>query len=519
MIFWNAGSSETTRGLDILGIRILDQNLELDWVGGLTTVSPRARYFSLIPWLLGAFSLETGAGATEGWRFDRNNFLAALKRMEFVVLAASQLQGANLADDTTGILNSMNYREILNAFNQEARFEGEFAKGGTSLNIYSSPARSFGLIANDPEDVFPFRVVGLGKEIHDCRESALRNSPLRQYVLQGGLVTRQMVEEEGHWFSVNGLHHASCSAERELLERAFFIPSLHGQTAEGYANFRSTVLWVLQSCFDQPNHADGLLVRNFQAILTDERNEHQAVRWAWQEYELRRRIHYAQELLLTGLVDLLESNGPMPLTGAIHKLTEDSAIPSTLIRTLGVNQFRWTLSIEDFYSTFDSDKWWRIPLPPRQVGLLSPGDKAIFAIALMVVSHRQASHRRTEAGQCLQGSLPDWCVCQIFDQIFIERGHSLVSLLRFVLEHMVIQPHLVTTLRKMGEGQKCSLRLYVEEGLLCPTGIRIEAGYSITRLTSLLSVLADIGFLRHHQNGYETSDRGWRFLREFGALR
>jgi len=84
---------------------------------------------------------------------------------------------------------------------------------------------------------------------------------------------------------------------------------------------------------------------------------------------------------------------------------------------------------------------------------------------------------------------------------------------------MVIQPHLATTLRKMGEGQKCSLRLYVEEGLLCPTGIQIEAGYSITRLTSLLSVLADIGFLRHQQGGHETSDRGLKFLREFGALR
>jgi len=439
--------------------------------------------------------------------------------MEFVVLAASQLQGANLADDTTGILNSMNYREILNAFNQEARFEGEFAKGGTSLNIYSSPARSFGLIADDPEDVFPFRVVGLGKEIHDCRESALRNSPLRQYVLRGGLLTRQMIEEDGRWFSVNGLHNASCSAERELLERAFFIPSLHGQTAEGYANFRSTVLWVLQSCSDQPNHADGLLVQNYQAVLTDERNEHQAVRWAWQEYELRRRIHYAQELLLTGLVEILDYNGPMPLAGAIYKLTEDSGIPSTLRKALGVTQFQWALSVEDFDSTIDSDKWWRIPMPTRQVGLLSPGDKAIFATALMVVSHRQASHRRTEARQCLQDSLPDWCVYQLFDQISNRRGQSLASLLHFVLERMVIQPHLATTLRKMGEGQKCSLRLYVEEGLLCPTGIQIEAGYSITRLTSLLSVLADIGFLRHQQGGHETSDRGLKFLREFGALR
>lgn len=46
---WNDRYRALIAGLDILGVRQLDQSLEVQLVGGLTTVAPRARYMSLWP--------------------------------------------------------------------------------------------------------------------------------------------------------------------------------------------------------------------------------------------------------------------------------------------------------------------------------------------------------------------------------------------------------------------------------------------------------------------------------------
>jgi hypothetical protein len=78
----------------------------------------------------------------------------------------------------------------------------------------------------------------------------------------------------------------------------------------------------------------------------------------------------------------------------------------------------------------------------------------------------------------------------------------------------VIAPHLATTLRKMGQGQKCSLRFYPDGLLLRPTGTGARAGYSGDRLSNVLMMLSDLAFFKSEKNNFSLSDSGREMLNE-----
>jgi len=62
-----------------------------------------------------------------------------------------------------------------------------------------------------------------------------------------------------------------------------------------------------------------------------------------------------------------------------------------------------------------------------------------------------------------------------------------------IIKYCVVEPHLKTTLRKMGQDQQCSLRFFPEGQKLIPTGIETIAGKSGSRLNNTMRMMSDIG--------------------------
>ena len=88
-VVWGDELGDETQGQDVLGVRGLDQSLESALVNGITTISLRGRYLTILPWLIGEFfSREVEQGTTE-FSIDRlRHFIA---RVEYLTLASTQL--------------------------------------------------------------------------------------------------------------------------------------------------------------------------------------------------------------------------------------------------------------------------------------------------------------------------------------------------------------------------------------------------------------------------------------------
>ena len=216
-----------------------------------------------------------------------------------------------------------------------------------------------------------------------------------------------------------------------------------------------------------------------------------AIEDAWAECEWRRRLHFAVELLLSSVADTVRSLGAATLGEVIEEwlsTAPDSALIAPRLKAL------WPEAALAINRT-SRDAVLSIPedllleaAPPRDLAALPPGARALAAFALAACLTRQSAPLRSE------GIFRDFeatgertleCIEKAGDGPFGDTLRNLAG--------VAAGSHLSNTLRKMGGGQRCSLRFFPEGSRLLALDTPTGAGRSGSRLWNVVGVLRDAG--------------------------
>jgi hypothetical protein len=511
-LFWNAGEKEVIKGLDILGFRKVDQDLEKGWVSGITTISQRARYLSILPWLLMEYyrlcGLESGTARTPVWE----EFHAIQRRLELVVIAATRITDKRLGRKTGGLLGSELFDEEMTALDGGAAVDLKLDRGGATFGTYVVPCRTVGLIGHESVDgewEAP-KITPRGRRMHELRSRALGGSSIIGRILEGGAVDAAGIEADASQFSAGALDLADSEDERGLLESVLLEPE-DGQDEATYRRFLTTIRFALTSV-QAGNATSPAAIAARYAHVTGPGVKPSESALTWAAYEMHRRVHFSLELLLGALTKAIGEVDGATVDAVVSTWSEDEELPPAIADVFAPGfHAGWDAPFSSFSDALREDAFLDGPIERGVPNRLAARDRAIYALTLLTATWRRSRGMFTLEGFPRSGSGAE----RIFPMLAASANLRLREFVVALIDRGVVEPHLNTTLRKMGQGLKCSLRFFPDGRVLRPTGRQVAAGFSGDRLGNVMGIMTDLGMIDHDAGGLE--DRGRQLLDRLGG--
>lgn len=490
--FWNKGEEEIIKGLDILGLRSVDQHIETQLLASITTISIRARYLSLIPWLIGEyFDFYKDKEKLDSEEF-RHMLMQVFDRLELVIiLSTTHEKDKNPKVISTGIIGVEVHEEITKEFNDKHEIDISILKDkalkvqyiNPTYGTYYNPCRGFGLLDYSPN--LPVALPPNGIALYKARKKVIkRDSGILKWLLHGGHLTKEMIVEESEHFSID--HINSIPEEMKLLQEAFLVPFEEDfdEVVESYNKFNSTLLWALEQMDDEKRPED-LIDDNYNYCVQKGSIKLKNIELNWFEFELRRRVHFTLELLLKALAHTLDELNGTTADKVINFWMEDIQFSNNLVNGIGHYQAK----MDDYKQTIESDVIFS-DMPENS------SEQVLYAISILEVCRKESKMLLDS----LSSTENDY-MRKAFRILEENDSSKVYEVILKILNLCVIEPHLKTTLRKMGQGQTCSLRFFPEGKKLIPTGIDTNAGFSGSRLKNTMRMMSDIGICQILDNG------------------
>ena len=266
-----------------------------------------------------------------------------------------------------------------------------------------------------------------------------------------------------------------------------WVPAGGGTSvATAYEKFAGTLAWLREEAKSRPLRADTLLADNYHRTVGLGAGD-KGVRTAWAEFEWRRRLHFALELMFSAVCMALRDTGEATLGEVVAQWQETLELPPVLTKFWPEAALVWERTKAAAVASVPNDVFLATG-PTDALNSISAQAKAIAAFGLVVVLARQSQVLRAASEFPDRNGLGERALAVVegaTDEPFQQ------SLKRFA--GIVVEAHLATTFRKMAGGQKCSLRFFPEGHRLRATALPAGAGQSGTRLWNIIRVLADAG--------------------------
>ncbi len=511
-IFWNTGESQKIKGLDILGVRKIDQGIEKPWVAGITSISYRARYLSLLPWaLVTYFEHRIGSDGGES-TYDPSDLRKFLSRLEVIILASSILsKPGEEVPRVVGALGPEIYASIINSLKEKGKAELEPDHGGAIIAVYIMPCQGFGILKSG----LPIQVTQRGQTLYQIRQKHLEKCSLIPKLWNGGEITTAEILKWRDHFSLLGLKTNEAQEERICLAK-YFLEQYNSESNEHYYRFRSTVQWILSFAQNNGVSSMGLLNAEYKTNLSKKRPSPDEVQKTWVNYELRRRGHFALELLFSSFSDTLSALEGGSLGDVIQDWAHEEPNLEDLSETYSVQNISWNMKWETLLRRFSFETFLDDSLSMPQGRSLSPEARIWVALILLISCWQHISIWRKTG---LFISAPNSPLDSAFHVIDQANGRKVVDVLSDLIADCAVAPHLNTTWQKMGQGQKCSLRFFWDGDTFRSLGTVTLPGYSADRLSNVIFMLSDLDFLQETDSGeHVLSGYGKEKLNELEAF-
>jgi hypothetical protein len=363
------------------------------------------------------------------------------------------------------------------------------------------PCRGFGLLTTTA-DGGAVIATQRGHALSAIRASAVADCPLVQRIFDGGTVTSDEIQAAAAHFSVNRLTQAA--TERDALVQAMMLPYTDSPAVQGSdARFLNATRWAFGILEAEATSSAGLISRAFtHAGAASPKQDMDSVERAWADFELHRRVHYVLELLLMSLATALE-NGSNTCAEAVRSWSLDlTPMGERVASAADWPAHPFQASIKQLTSLLNPELL-TSRLAPNQCASLPARTCALYAIAMLAID-AQHTQKLKSAGL---GVRADSVAASTLDAMERLANAPIAELLQYLMDSVVVEAHVATTLRKMRTG-KCSLRFFREGERLISTGIGVNAGYSGDRLGNVLGIWADLGALARGPDGFSVTETG-----------
>ena len=170
-----------------------------------------------------------------------------LRKIEFIILAASRLDNELNGADTSGALGTYLYQDLLASLVNGDSVTLPDDKGGAILGTYLGPCIALGLLLYGDETI-PYRLTPRGTEIWKVRRTRLQASPVLSTISVGTEFSRTLAEAAISDFSLGSLSRSADEARH--LHRALVTPwdpgneTARDRVAKAYEAFNRTIVWA-----------------------------------------------------------------------------------------------------------------------------------------------------------------------------------------------------------------------------------------------------------------------------------